>query len=38
MIDKTILQMHFSRNAKNYDTYAKVQKKNGQYSIEYGGP
>ncbi|ADU75246.1 malonyl-CoA O-methyltransferase [Acetivibrio thermocellus AD2] len=27
MIDKKILQMHFSRNAKNYDAYAKVQKK-----------
>jgi len=27
VIDKKILQMHFSRNAKNYDAYAKVQKK-----------
>lgn len=27
MINKKILQMHFSRNAANYDAYAKVQKK-----------
>lgn len=27
MIDKKVLQMHFSRNAVNYDTYANVQKK-----------
>lgn len=27
MIDKNILQIHFSRNAESYDSYAKVQKK-----------
>jgi len=27
MIDKRILQRHFSRNAASYDTYARVQKK-----------
>lgn len=27
MIDKKVLQMHFSRKAVNYDTYANVQKK-----------
>lgn len=27
MIDKQVLQKHFSRNARNYDRYANVQKK-----------
>lgn len=34
MIDKKVLQMHFSRNAESYDTYAKVQKKMANQLIE----
>jgi malonyl-CoA O-methyltransferase len=34
MIDKQIVRQHFSRNAVNYDAYAKVQKKMAEQLLE----
>lgn len=36
MIDKKVLQMHFSRNAVHYDKYANVQKKMANELLNMG--